>query len=139
MQTFLPYPSFVQSAEVLDRQRLGKQRVEAYQILNVLQGAESGWRNHPAVEMWRGYPAALALYHDTIVMEWVKRGYRNNMKLQFYSRYRPLMMPKSPEWLGDPAFHLSHRSNLLRKAPDHYRQFWPEDPDDLPYVWPGRG
>lgn len=28
MQTFLPYPDFVESASVLDRQRLGKQRVE---------------------------------------------------------------------------------------------------------------
>lgn len=28
MQTFLPYQNFVASARVLDRQRLGKQRVE---------------------------------------------------------------------------------------------------------------
>jgi len=29
MQTFLPYPDFARSAAVLDRQRLGKQRLEA--------------------------------------------------------------------------------------------------------------
>ena len=29
MQTFLPFPQFVESARVLDRQRLGKQRAEA--------------------------------------------------------------------------------------------------------------
>ena len=36
MQTFLPYKSFVESAKVLDNKRLGKQRVEAYQILKTL-------------------------------------------------------------------------------------------------------
>jgi len=29
MQTFLPYPGFADSARVLDRRRLGKQRGEA--------------------------------------------------------------------------------------------------------------
>lgn len=33
MQTFLPYPDFARSAACLDRQRLGKQRLEAFQIL----------------------------------------------------------------------------------------------------------
>ncbi len=33
MQTFLPYDSYADSAAVLDRARLGKQRVEAKQIL----------------------------------------------------------------------------------------------------------
>ena len=33
MQTFLPYPDFARSARCLDNRRLGKQRVESYQIL----------------------------------------------------------------------------------------------------------
>jgi hypothetical protein len=49
MQTFLPYESYARSAAVLDRQRLGKQRVEAMQILRVLAGETAGWGNHPAV------------------------------------------------------------------------------------------
>ena len=36
MQTFLPYPAFDLSAQVLDRQRLGKQRVETLQVLKAL-------------------------------------------------------------------------------------------------------
>ena len=36
MQVFLPYPDFKKSLESLDNKRLGKQRVEAKQILNVL-------------------------------------------------------------------------------------------------------
>ena len=52
MQTFLPYKSFKDSFKVLDYRRLGKQRVEAYQILNVLLGRTKtkGWSNHPATE-----------------------------------------------------------------------------------------
>lgn len=51
MQTFIPYTSYDDIANVLDRQRLGKQRVEAYQILKVLyakkRGVEKGaWFNH---------------------------------------------------------------------------------------------
>ena len=43
-----------------------------------------------------------------------------------------------PPWLGDEDIHLSHRSALVRKDPDHYRPFFPDVPDDLPYVWPVR-
>ncbi|PRC55274.1 cytoplasmic protein, partial [Mycobacterium sp. ITM-2017-0098] len=35
-----------------------------------------------------------------------------------------------PPWLGDTAFHLSHRSALVRKDPAHYRPLFPEVPDD---------
>ena len=38
MQTFLPYKSFEQSAQVLDWRRLGKQRVEGMQIINAITG-----------------------------------------------------------------------------------------------------
>ncbi|MET8413745.1 cytoplasmic protein, partial [Streptomyces sp. NPDC005195] len=41
-----------------------------------------------------------------------------------------------PPWLGDPAFHRSHQSALVRKAPEIYIPFFPDVPDDLPYVWP---
>jgi hypothetical protein len=43
---------------------------------------------------------------------------------------------QKPPWLGNEDFHRSHRSNLLRKYPEHYRQFWPDEPDNLPYFWP---
>src|SRR3546814_11842397 len=48
--------------------------------------------------------------------------------------------PVMPPWLGNAAFHASHRSNLLRKDPGFYGRYgWPEPPD-LPYVWhAGRG
>ena len=141
MQTFLPVPSFALSAHFLDRQRLGKQRVEALQILRTLQGKSSGWANHPAVRMWRGHEQALALYGWFMCTEWLRRGYVDNCRAEFATAtllVEPGMStpPSAPPWFGDEAFHLSHRSNLVRKMPEHYRRFWPDVPDDLPYVWP---
>lgn len=81
--------------------------------------------------MWAGYEDALAEYHDAMVEEWVKRGYRNTMLLQARGHQAP-----GPPWLGDAQLHESHQSNLLRKEPKHYRQFWPDLRDDLGYVWP---
>ena len=54
MQTFITSIDFKLCARVLDRQRLGKQRVEVLQILQTLLGESTGWRNHPCVRMWKG-------------------------------------------------------------------------------------
>lgn len=135
MQTFLPYPDFAASAKVLDRQRLGKQRVETYQLLNALHGGSKGWVNHPAARMWRRHTDALVEYGLAVCDEWRARGYVDNMRPRiqaFATGARPVM----PPWLGDAVFHRSHRSNLLRKLPAHYRQHWPDLTDDIPYVWP---
>ena len=145
MQTFLPYHSFGESAKVLDGKRLGKQRVECIQILHALDptyrspktGKPSAWRNHTATRMWRGHEGALALYGLVVVDEWVGRGYKDEKcrpQLQVYADRFPDYTP--PAWFGNEQFHLAHRSNLLRKMPEHYRKFWPDVPDDLPYIWP---
>ena len=80
MQTFLPYRDFRKSFSILDYRRLGKQRVEAHQILNVLleRTDTKGWRNHPITKMWKGYEDALKMYFNLCVEEWVSRGYNNN-------------------------------------------------------------
>jgi len=130
MQTFLPYPSFVDCAACLDNKRLGKQRVEAKQIHNVLTGQSKGWGGHPAVLMWQGYEQALLFYYDRIVHEWIRRGFVNNMPLY------GVEFEKAPPWLGFAPLHASHRSNLLRKDPIHYMIFGWEEPDNLPYFWP---
>jgi hypothetical protein len=43
-----------------------------------------------------------------------------------------------PPWLGDPEFHRSHQSSLVRKDPEHYGVMFPGVPDDLEYHWPVR-
>lgn len=130
MQTFLPYPDFEKTARILDFRRLGKQRAEALTLLRCLD-VPNGWVHHPAVKMWRGYEDALKAYLNACIDEWVRRGYINNMKKMEHAPN-----PKMPPWLGDPAFHRSHQSNLIRKDPDYYRPLFPGVPDDLPYVWP---
>lgn len=129
MQTFLPYPSFLKSAEVLDYRRLGKQRVEARQILNAIYNGGS-WSSHPAVKMWTGYEAALILYSNIMIQEWIRRGYRNTMEIFEHD------VVTFPFWLGDDDFHASHRSNLLRKDISWYGQFRWSESSDLSYVWP---
>ena len=132
MQTFLPYPSFTKTFKTLDYRRLGKQRVEAMQILNILlnRTERPGWRNHPIVRMWDGYEPALQLYHNMCIEEWINRCYNNNMKLEDITE--PIIYP---HWLGDKSFHSSHRANLLRKDYEYYSQFrWKENVTN-PYTW----
>ena len=133
MQTFLPYADFSQTMKCLDRVRLGCQRKEASQIIKALSDPNYGWKNHPAVKMWRGYGLALMHYYNCSLGEWASRGY-NNIKLQPFNIDvgRAVM----PPWVGVYEFHASHRSNLLRKDPMHYGQLGWTEPNDLPYWWP---
>jgi len=135
LQTFLPYASFADSAKALDRQRLGKQRIEALQILRTLRGLSFSWRNHPAVLMWRGCEGALAAYGLAVCEEWTRRGYKDRCAAQIAALGKRLRIA-APPWLGKERLHRSHQSNLVRKLPGHYRLLWPDIPDDLPYFWP---
>lgn len=132
MQTFLPLPDLEESVKVLDYRRLGKQRVETYQVLNILLGRTDtkGWVNHPVTRMWRGYEEALKVYQNFTITEWVSRGYNNNMSFEDVD-YDNLVMPF---WFGDDRVHKSHRSNLLRKDFEYYSQFF-DEPADLEYYW----
>lgn len=136
MQTFLPYPDFAESAAALDDRRLGKQRVETYQVLRTLAGITSGWRNHPAVRMWRGYSLTLLDYGVVVCREWVRRGGEDTVLDKIGAMRADLTGAELPPWLGDDALHASHRSNLLRKDPEFYGKYGWTDPVDLPYRWP---
>lgn len=136
MQTFLPYPSFTRSAEVLDRQRLGKQRLEAWTILDLLLHPEksSRWRNHPAVRMWAWHEHALKLFGVEVCIAWKARGYKDTMLERFFSAVTP--QGTDPPWLGCEDFHASHRGNLVRKDPEYYGSFFPDADPEVKYVWP---
>lgn len=167
MQTFLPYPSFTHSLACLDNKRLGKQRVEAKQILMALEfgpyqynyvdnGTPSWvpcserdrarlglsctrrtpWYNHPATKMWRDYESALALYGFLSCARWAGLGFRDSLMPWFATRCINGSDLVLPPWLSSLSFTTSHQSNLVRKDPAHYRQFFPDVPDNLPYVWP---
>lgn len=131
MQTFLPYADFDACARCLDDRRLGKQRVEAYQVLNALANPRNRWRRHPTVRMWAGYEDALRLYMNACIDEWERRGFVNNMERAAASPHA-----RMPPWLGDERLHASHRASLLRKFPSFYRRYgWTDDPC-MPYFWP---
>jgi hypothetical protein len=145
MQTFLPYASFERTARVLDHRRLGKQRIEALQVLRAQHVPGYGWQHHPAVRMWRGHDEALVSYGATICREWIRRGKADTVLEQLVAiapegevlsqaelRRRGLL----PPWLGNRAFHRAHQSSLVRKDPEFYRAAFPNVPDDLPYIWP---
>lgn len=139
MQTFLPYASFGMSARILDRRRLGKQRVETLQIMTALLTGK-GWVNHPATLMWRRYEWALLKYQEAICFEWTDRGYEDTCleKTQtLFARHRHWAQELTmPYWLGDTDFHERHRSQLLQKDPWHYSIFFHNTPLDLEYWWP---
>lgn len=136
MQTFLPVPSYLDSAALLDYRRLGKQRLECKQLLAALLGQTSGWRNHPAAKMWAGHEDSLCEYALAICDEWIGRGYKDSLRPHFSALLRTLPHRPPPRWLGDPAFHAAHRSNLLRKDTPFYDRYGWKEPIDLPYVWP---
>lgn len=139
MQTFLPYSDFAKTASVLDYRRLGKQRVEAKQILMANLGMTAAWSNHPASKMWKFHSLSLALYGVYICTEWIRRGYKDNQLDWFNNILKNKNINSStelPPWLGDEQFHKSHRSNLLRKNFNYYSQYGWTEPIDLPYKWP---
>lgn len=139
MQTFLPYADLRASCVVLDDRRLGKQRVETFQILRALTWPEYAWKSHPAVRMWRGFTPGLVLYGLENCREWVRRGYADSVADQLLAWTGGVapVDPPLPPWFGLEPLHLSHRSALLRKDPGYYRPLFGDDePDDLPYLWP---
>ena len=135
--TFITSSDVALCARVLNNKSLGKQRVEAKQILDVVLGTTTtkGWKSHPAALMWMGYGDALKLYINAMIDEWISRGYKNTMTK--YQVNNPIIWPWWFSW-GD--LHLSHKCSLLRKNPSHYEKIWQLEEDDLPflkygYIW----
>ncbi|SFB19311.1 hypothetical protein SAMN05216266_10628 [Amycolatopsis marina] len=149
MQTFLPVPDFAETARILDVRRLGKQRVEALQLLRALTVPGHGWRHHPAAAMWAGYEEALTRYGLEICAHWSAGGRADTCAASLRTDLRVALgrttvrdvtelsaAGELPPWIGDADFHRGHQSALVRKDPGHYRAWFPGVPDDLPYVWP---
>jgi hypothetical protein len=136
VNTFLPFANFKKCAKSLDNKRLGKQRVEAKQIINILTNSTEtkGWKNHPAVLMWKGYEKALMMYYNEMVNEWILRGFKNNMTL--YNVKSATM----PWFIGIKTIHLSYQANLIRKD-KNYKNIFTDVPSKYikyTYVWPSK-
>lgn len=116
----MPLPDFHETVQCLDKRRLNKQRLEAIQILETLNKPQDekgkGWSNHPAVLMWNGYTEALIDYGLACVEQAAIKGFRpgdlGNRLIRFSFGDEIVM----PHWMGNEAFHASHRAALLRKG-----------------------
>lgn len=161
MQTFFPIPvsSYKEQARVLDNKRLNKQALEAWQIMMVSLEVDpegnyrspKGWRNHPAVAMWRGYEYALYEYLVAMVEEWRRRGFKSTIDVKAKAtldaialRGLVLQDHTPPPWIRNTEklseISKTHRIALLVKDYDHYKQFgWEEDsgepPESYSYIW----
>jgi hypothetical protein len=150
MQTFVtfsdpnPMVAALATAPHLDSQRLGKQRVEAKQIITALLSGK-GWFNHPATKMWSGHVEALALYGHAMCSEWIQRGFADTLRPYFFGVYEGLGAHGDtpfPWWFGHQEMVVSHRSKLFYKNGGFYSKFWPLGTvvPKLPYLWPsGQG
>jgi hypothetical protein len=133
MQTFLPFIEFSESAKALDSKRLNKQILEGYQILNVLSNDDprAGWRNHPAVKMWRGHEVALWNYIFECVEEADRRGIKTDKNVENLRALRDraghMWGYGLPEWFSNAEalnrVVMTHRANLYKKDPYFYVDF----------------
>lgn len=142
MQTFLPYPDFLESARCLDDKRLQNQINECTTLIRTIADDYDGggWPNHPVTKMWRNHLEALIQYQSACCLAYKERnkkahtGYYTNLGLR--EVFAPkIYLPQMPQWLGREDVHAAYRSNLLRKDPEHYGQFGWSEPDDLDYVY----
>jgi hypothetical protein len=158
MQTFLPQSNYSISARILDNKRLNKQILEGYQILNVLSGKSKtgGWRNHPAVLMWKGFERGLWDYVQAMIAEAKSRGIKtenneanlNNLKDICWDDWGNTI----PDYFQDEnkliRIVTTHRANLFKKDPLLYAPFQyavtslnnvpccPERKEPCKYYWP---
>lgn len=133
MQTFLTSKNFNDIAQVLDSRRLNKQILETYQILKVLSSDDpkAGWRNHPAVRMWRGSEHVLFTYAKAMIAEAKRRGIKTDKNEENLAALRSakkgLWGSAFPEWLQNPEFSdriiTTHKANLYMKDPEYYYSF----------------
>lgn len=139
MQIFIPYEDFYDIANCLDKKRLFKQVVEARQILATngvkVPKVSGGYCkpthvNHPINPMWRDYTDALCIYHDILLEKCIDLGFNTTMGYLANTD-----SADCPPFIGWQPIHDTHRSNLLRKDPEHYGQFGWEVPTNLEYIW----
>lgn len=156
MQTFLPRRSFAESAKCLDNKRLNKQRVETFQLYNIVVGQRfdsitdeilgpaDGFRNHPAARMWKTSPHMLCLYGMYISEECNRRGIQDHRGLGYFFERRMSRHPFIiPAWLSDDRIDrvtYTHQCNLIRKDAEFYRPQFPDisigEAFKTDYYWP---
>jgi hypothetical protein len=127
MQTFLPSANATVAASMLDSKRLNKQILECYQILNVLSGKSKGggWRNHPAVLMWKGYEKGLWKYVQAMIVEARSRGIRTENNEANLNNLKDLCWDI---WGDNPPSFWNDKTKLMRVVTTHKASLFDKDP-----------
>lgn len=127
MQTFLPSSNAITTARWLDSKRLNKQILECYQILNVLSGKSptGGWRNHPAVLMWKGYERGLWQYVQAMIREARERGIRTENNEANLNRLKDQCWE---DWGQTPPSFWNDTNKLMRVTTTHKASLFDKDP-----------
>lgn len=151
MITYLPLPSFIESAKCLTDRDLEIQRLDVAKLMATLHAteeADSDLEDHPCYHMWEGYEPQLCEYGLVMCDEYdnrmVERGWRkaNDGADPVYKKISwHLEMAttedttfQKPNWFGDVEFHLSHQAALVRNNSDYLRYFLVDK--TLPLIWP---
>lgn len=134
MQTFILSPDALSyfPYQDLDRLRLGKQRVEAKQILIANLHLEDPdktpfydrVRKHPVARAWNGFSHSLAVYGLAICSVWLSRGYKDTTHIFFKEVTQSCVnvSSASPWWIK-PQVVKFYRALLYAKAPKLYPQW----------------
>jgi hypothetical protein len=151
MQTFLIDKDLQNSSQLLDYRRLGKQRVEAIQVADVLlrkagllNDGKKGWINHVVLSYWYNeegnWLPALLDYTQVTIDEWISRGYKNTIDLtkwrNLVGQYPYLFRFDNPPWAkyADEII-LTHRAKLLQKDTVYYMNTFMEHNIAIPFNW----
>lgn len=162
MQTFLLHENHQITARMLDYKRLGKQRLESTQLMDVLLrkagllvDGKSGWDNHVAVGYWYrendslNFLPALIQYTDVMIAEWINRGYKNTIDT---SKWKQIVAENQDKFQLNPNAGLwnekidliieSHRARVLQKDTNYYMAKFlefdipvPENWENMEYNW----
>lgn len=146
--TWLPLPSFKETALLLSDEDLKMQRYHALAVLEALHQIENSklpnslhaadCRN--AALMWSRYETQLAEYGLEICEEYGIRTRRQDDLYEEIAKHLEWSVGEDtpmgkPEWFGDPRIHESHQAALVRKDPEFYRPIFPDVETDLSLVW----
>ena len=126
MNSFVCESSFQDTTSALDMRRLGKQRIECWQMLMALLGQSTAYANHPATRAWSGYEYSLASFAIACHDEWISRGYKDTTRDRVVQLRTLLSNTGDPWWVTNDRYLNTIRGVLIGKMPEYYGPLWPD-------------
>jgi len=151
LRTWLPMFGYCSSAAKLSDKLLKRQIVDARTILEILDALATDKREPSSKDDmvllgWRGHERSLCIYFSSFAHEWrVKRKLPGGFVSAAWASKRDeelagLGSPHNnlykPPWVGNEDVCRSHRSRLIALNEKRYGPYWPNNPLDMPTLWP---